>query len=189
MALIFDESGINTVGTGIGHNLRVVIDEDFSNQIIVNDYYEGDLNTFQSGRVIYPFSNLIEGEHTLNLKAWDVHNNSSDASICFFVTDNPELAIQHLFNFPNPATNYTRFVFDHNRPDEELELKIDIFSLDYRLIESVSKRVYSTGFRNKDLDWQINPCIEPGIYIYRLVVKSTLDNSISEKSEKLIILR
>ena len=189
LALLFDESGINTVGTGIGHDLTVILDANTSNQYILNNYYESDLNSYQSGKVVYPFSNLSDGEHTLNFKAWDVHNNSSNAEINFFVTSSGELAITHILNYPNPCSSFTNFVFEHNRPDEMLDIRIDIFSLNGQLIKTISKSVMSTGFRDKSISWNIDDSIRRGIYIYRLSVKSQTDNSISEKTEKLIIVR
>ena len=82
---LFDESGINTVGNGIGHDLMAILDEESANPIILNDYYTSDLNTYQSGQVKYPFNTLDPGQHTISVKAWDVNNNSSDVKMSFIV--------------------------------------------------------------------------------------------------------
>ena len=189
LALLFDDSGINTVGTGIGHDLTVVLDENTANQYILNEYYESDLNSFQSGKVIFPFSNLDDGEHILSFKAWDVHNNSSIAELRFFVTSSLELELSEVFNYPNPCTDFTQFVFEHNRPDDLLDARIDIFSLNGKLIKTLTNQQEATGFRDENLLWNISSNIEKGIYIYRLSVKSENDNSISQKTDKLIIVR
>ena len=97
LAILFDDSGINTVGTGIGHDLVAILDGVTNSPYILNDYYESDLNSFQSGKVLYPFSNLNDGEHTLNFKAWDVHNNSSNAEITFFVTSSGSFVSETFF--------------------------------------------------------------------------------------------
>tara|TARA_Y100000994_G_C15703793_1_gene446505 strand:- start:6611 stop:10495 length:3885 start_codon:yes stop_codon:yes gene_type:complete len=189
LALLYDKSGINTIGTGIGHDLTAILDQDSWSQYILNDYYESDLNSFQSGQVIYPFSNLNEGEHTLSFKAWDVYNNSSIMDINFFVTTSSQLAIEHLLNFPNPSSSYTNFVFEHNRPGDILDISVDIFSLNGDLVKSLSRSVVATGFRDNSISWSIDNSISRGIYIYRLSVKSKNDGSTSQKTEKLIILR
>ena len=189
LALLFDESGINTVGTGIGHNLTVLLNQNTSNQYILNDYYEADLNTYKSGKVIFPFSDLEDGEHTLTFKAWDVYNNFNSVDLSFFVTSSSELILNHIFNYPNPSSEFTRFVFEHNRPDDILDVRIDIFSLDGTLIKTLSNIAQATGFRNESIVWSISPSIPKGIYIYRLSVNSQNDGSISEKTEKLIIVR
>ena len=189
LALLFDESGINTVGTAIGHDLTAILDNDIWGQYTLNDYYESDLNSFQSGKVVYPFSDLADGEHSLRFKAWDVHNNSSNVEISFFVTTSSTLAIEHLFNYPNPSSSFTNFVFEHNRPGEDLSITVDIFSLNGKLIKTLSKNTFSTGFRDESIVWNIDAGVSRGIYIYRLSVQSEFDESISQKTEKLIIVR
>ena len=52
LAKLFDENGINTVGSGIGHDLTAVLDENTENAIVLNDFYEADLNTYKSGIVL-----------------------------------------------------------------------------------------------------------------------------------------
>ena len=97
--------------------------------------------------------------------------------------------LNDLFSYPNPVYDYTRFVFEHNRPDDLLDIRIDIFSLNGQLIKTISDIELATGFRNESITWHIDENVNPGIYIYRLLVKSKNDNSIAEKTEKLIIVR
>ena len=189
LALLFDESGINTVGTGIGHDLTVILDYNTVNQYILNEYYEADLNSYQSGRVVYPFSDLSDGEHSLTFKAWDVYNNSNEAELIFFVTSSSEIAIDYLLNYPNPSSFSTKFTFDHDRPDESLDVQIDIFSLNGRLIKTLSQTFLPNGFNNIEMNWDIETNIDPGIYIYKVFIQSNNDESVGEKSEKLIIVR
>ena len=188
LAKLFDDSGINTVGTGIGHDLTLILDENTSNQIILNDYYQSDLNSFKSGKVIFPFSELDEGSHTLSFKAWDVHNNSNSEFLEFFVIASDDIEIGELSNYPNPCSDFTNFIFEHNRPDELVEATLEIFSFDGNIVKSFSSTEISTGFRNNVL-WQINNSLKSGIYIYRLTLKSQFDDSITQKSDKLIIVR
>jgi hypothetical protein len=188
LAKLFDDSGINTVGTGIGHDLTLILDENTSNQIILNDYYQSDLNSFKSGKVIFPFSELDEGSHTLSFKAWDVHNNSNSEFLEFFVIGSDNIEIGELFNYPNPCSDFTNFIFEHNRPDELIDITLDIFSFDGNIVKSFNFSEISTGFRNNVL-WQINNSLKSGIYIYRLTLKSQFDDSITQKSDKLIIVR
>ena len=44
IAHLFDTNGINTVGNGIGHDIELIIDGDNANSIVLNDYYESDLD-------------------------------------------------------------------------------------------------------------------------------------------------
>ncbi|MEO6304271.1 MAG: type IX secretion system sortase PorU, partial [Bacteroidia bacterium] len=75
-ANLIDSSGINTVGSSIGHDITVVLDANSSKPTVLNDYYEANLNSYQSGKVRFPFETLSEGNHQLTFKAWDIQNNS-----------------------------------------------------------------------------------------------------------------
>ena len=46
-AKVFDESGINTSGNGIGHDLKAVLDDDEANPFVLNQYFISDLDTYQ----------------------------------------------------------------------------------------------------------------------------------------------
>ena len=71
-AYLSDENGINTAGTGIGHDITAVLDDDYSNVLVLNNYYQADINNYKSGVVKFPFKNLTPGKHRLTLKAWDI---------------------------------------------------------------------------------------------------------------------
>ena len=78
------------------NNATITIDDELSNKIILNEYYEADIDSYQSGKVEYPLENLSEGIHTITFKVWDVFNNSSESSIEFFVSESEDLIIKHL---------------------------------------------------------------------------------------------
>ncbi|MBG7631180.1 MAG: type IX secretion system sortase PorU, partial [Bacteroidetes bacterium] len=75
IAVLEDESGINTSITAVDHDIVAILDGDQNNPIILNDYYETDLNTYKKGQVSYPFRDLSPGLHTITLKVWDTYNN------------------------------------------------------------------------------------------------------------------
>ncbi|WP_016777424.1 type IX secretion system sortase PorU [Anaerophaga thermohalophila] len=102
-ARLFDESGINTSGTGIGHNITLIIDQDTSNPRILNDAYTAEMDDFQSGTIQYQLPQLEEDEHTLTLKVWDNYNNSSTSTLDFRVTQNHGINIRNFRLFPNPV--------------------------------------------------------------------------------------
>lgn len=85
IAKISDMNGINRVGSGIGHDLLLTIDQDPNQSIVVNDYFNATANTYTDGIVKYKLSELENGKHTLTFKAWDLLNNSSSQTIDFEV--------------------------------------------------------------------------------------------------------
>ncbi|MDD3876850.1 MAG: type IX secretion system sortase PorU [Bacteroidales bacterium] len=192
LAYLNDESGINTTGNGIGHDITTILDDNSTRVIVMNDYYEADLDNYKSGKVMYPFYDLTEGLHNVRFKVWDVHNNSSEAYLEFFVTDSEELAIKHLLNYPNPFSDRTYFVFEHNQSCEALDIEIQIISMSGLTVKTINETINTSGFKTEPIEWNgCNDYGEPigkGVYIYRLLVK-TEDGRIAEKTEKLIILK
>ncbi len=192
LGVLFDDNGINTVGNGIGHDLVAVLDENTEKSIILNNFYQADLNSFQSGTVRYPFSKLSEGRHTLTLRAWDVYNNSNTANTDFVVSSSSTLALQHVLNYPNPFTTYTKFMFEHNKPCETLDVSIQVFTVSGRLVKTLETLVKCEGFRSEQINWDglddFGDRIGRGVYVYRLKVTAP-DGTWADKYEKLVVLK
>ncbi len=191
-AKLFDENGINTVGSSIGHDLLAVLDENTDQAIVLNDLYQADIDTYKSGEVRYRLSDLEEGNHTLRLKAWDVFNNSSETTTEFVVTSSEELALDHVLNYPNPFTTHTEFFFEHNRPCTNLDVQVQVFTVSGRLVKTLSRQLACEGYRSEGLAWNglddFGDRLGRGVYVYRLNVV-TPDGERAEKFEKLVILR
>ena len=191
LAYLSDESGINTTGH-IGHDIVAFLNDDTSRPIVLNNFYQANLNDFTSGRVVYPFFNLEKGEYTLTLRAWDVHNNVSIASIDFIVTAAPGIEISNLLNFPNPFRDNTEFIFSHNKPASELLVRIDIHSLNGQLVNTIEEKIYASGFDIPPIRWDGRDSggtlLNTGIYVFRVFVTTDRGEQV-HKSEKLIIMR
>ncbi len=191
-AKLFDENGINTLGNSIGHDLVAVIDQNTQNSLVLNDVYEADLDTYKSGQVRYRLSDLAEGSHTLDLKAWDVFNNSSQGSLDFVVAPSAEMALEHVLNYPNPFTTRTEFYFEHNRPCGNLDVRVQVFTVAGRLVKTLNRQLACEGFRSEPLAWDglddSGDKLGRGVYVYRLSV-ATQDGEAADKVEKLVILR
>lgn len=192
LAKVFDENGVNTVGSGIGHDIKAILDENTNDPIILNDFYESDLDTYQSGSVRYQLDQLEEGEHSLSLKVWDVHNNSSESYTEFVVASSAELALDHVLNYPNPFTTYTEFMFEHNQACDLLEVQIQVFTVSGKMVKSINRAVRTEGFRSEPIAWDglddFGDAIGRGVYVYRVKV-TTPEGQSAEQFEKLVILR
>ncbi len=190
-SVLKDENGINTVGNGIGHDVTAVLDGNTTNSIVLNDYYQSDLNSYKSGSIRYPFNGLAEGSHNLKLKVWDVYNNSSETYTEFVVSKSAELALSHVLNYPNPFTTKTQFYFEQNQCCQTLDVQILIFTVSGKLVKTIDQFVSTEGFRSDPIDWDgrddYGDKIGRGVYIYRVKVKNN-DGSSAEKYEKLVIL-
>ena len=192
LAFLTDSSGINTVGTGIGHDITLTLNDDPHNIIVLNEYYSADADSYQRGTIEYPLSGLEEGNYNLRLKAWDVHNNSSEASLDFTVSESSELAMKHVFNYPNPFTGHTSFHFEHNRQDTGIDVLIQVFTVTGRLVKTLQSSVNGGGFKPDPIPWDglddYGDRIGRGVYIYRIRLR-TADGQSAEKYERLVILK
>ncbi len=190
LAYIHDQKGINTVGNGIGHDITAYIDNDQSTMMILNDYYEADLDSYMSGTVQYPLHDLDIGDHTLTLKVWDISNNSSEASIMFRVLDKEKLLFGQVMNYPNPFSDHTTFSFEHNKPGVNMEFKLQIFSLSGHLVRSFIRQITPSGYRTEPIVWdgrnENGKKLSAGTYIYRIIVRSS-DGTNQEVSGKMIM--
>ena len=191
-AVIVDTSGVNTVGNGIGHDLTAILDENSQEAKILNDYYVSDMNTFKSGLVVYPYTNLSDGPHTISFKAWDVYNNSSDATIEFVVASSADFALQHLMNFPNPFKDHTTFSFEYNQTSSNLEAEIKVYSLNGNLVKTIREQIYTDGYRSQQIEWDgtmdNGQKIASGMYVYALRLK-LLNGPDVYQSSKMVVLR
>ena len=192
IAQLFDESGINTVGNGIGHDITMIIDENTSDAIVLNEFYNSDLDTYQSGELSYQVSELEPGLHTLTFKAWDVNNNSSQKIIEFTVQEKSELVLDHVLNYPNPFTTSTEFYFEHNQVCAALETQIEIYTVTGRLVKTINQMVETKGFRTEGIFWdgrdEFGDQLAKGVYVYRVSVK-TPEGEVTRAMEKLYLLK
>lgn len=191
LAIVTDSNGINTVGNGIGHDITAVLDDNTNSTINLNDFYQADLNSYQSGKVLYPFSNLSEGTHNIKFKIWDVYNNSSEAYTEFVVAESAELALSHVLNYPNPFSTHTDFMFEHNQACNSLDVQVQIFTVSGKLVKTINETILSQGFRNEPIAWDglddYGQKIGRGVYMYNLKV-TTPDGQKAEQIERLVIL-
>ncbi len=189
---LFDSSGIN-LGTGIGHDIRIIIDGDESNPVILNSEYEPEVDSYQKGRIVYTLPDLGVGDHTIEIKAWDIHNNSTNLEIEFVLIEEvvEDFAITHVLNYPNPFTTNTSFSFQHNRPGEILDIEIQIFTMSGLLVKSLVISQKANGLGIDGVNWDglnnYGEKIGKGVYVYRIKVRSE-DGSALDQFEKLVLL-
>lgn len=185
-----DENGINTSG-GIGHDIVAYLDGDETKPYVLNDFYETNLDNYQTGKLNYKFTGLSKGLHTLQFKAWDVYNNPVTSEIQFFVTGDESLTLDKVLNYPNPFINYTEFWFNHNKPNEPLDVQIQVFTISGKLVKTINQTVISPGFLSREIQWDglddFGDKLGKGVYVYKLSVRAIVSNQRAEKYEKLVV--
>ncbi len=188
LSYISDSNGINTTGNGLGRDIIMVIDNDYSNQFIMNKHFQIDVDSYKSGKIIFPFNELEEGAHTLTIKAWDLYNNSSEKTIEFIVDNSADIRLLNVKNYPNPFSDYTEFSFDHNKFGSVLSSKVRIYDMKGSLITELSNNNLQS-VENGPLIWDGKNMdgsnVDSGIFIYTIEVEDSYGN-ITVQQQKLI---
>jgi hypothetical protein len=190
-ARLRDNNGINTSGNGIGHDIVGILDENINHLVVLNNYYEADIDNYNSGIVKYQLKDLNAGVHILQVKVWDIFNNSSEESIAFRVVESDGIFLEKVYNYPNPVTDNTVFQFEHNKSGDNLKIYLYIYDLTGRLVYSERNEELAAGYRSEMITWDGKSIyggkLPKGIYIYRLRVE-TSEGQVAEKSNKLVII-
>ena len=184
IAKLMDGNGINRVGSGIGHDLMLTIDNDPRQSYVLNDYFQSEQDSYSSGVVRYKLDNLENGKHTLTFRAWDLMNNSNTQSVDFEVMKGLTPNIFKVYNYPNPVKTNTRIIVNHDRPETVLNTRVDIFDLSGR-------RIWTFEQSNADIiNWNLlgsdGRKVSSGIYLYRVSIK-TKDSETYSKTNKMFI--
>lgn len=187
----YDDNGINVSGSSVGHDLVAILDGDEQNPYVMNNYYETEQNDYRKGHVSFPLYNLPEGVHTLKVRAWDVYNNSGEGTVTFEVKNKDKGFISDLYNYPNPVTDITHIVFQHNQEGEQMDVNLQIFNASGALVRSISQHMEATGNRT-EMIWdgldQRGSRMAKGVYFYRLQARTGKGVS-ATAYQKLVLLR
>jgi hypothetical protein len=171
IARITDRTGINTANAGIGHDISLVINNDEKQPVVLNEFFRYDADSYKTGKIYYQLFDLPEGYNMLRLTVWDVLNNSSSAEVEFNVVS--ELTLENLINYPNPMRYETYFSFEHNRYDELLDVKIEIFDISGMPIDRIETKAFSNGNKIEPILWtpaDHGIALRNGVYLYRVTL-------------------
>lgn len=179
-ATISDPSGINIGGSGIGHDITLIVDEDRVNAITVNSYFSYNAGSYTTGTLEYQLTNLDEGDHTLLIKAWDNWNNASDTTITFNVTNYAPISFGKTELYPSPLHNGTEHLklrFSHNDGGRSLTLTIRIFSIDGRRMAKHSLTLVASDTQTDEIDLtdeiDVVASLSSGLYVVQVDVVSS----------------
>ena len=190
-ARVFDESGINTSGNGIGHDAKAILDGDANHPYVLNEYFISDLDTYKRGSIRFPFQGLDEGLHELEIKVWDVANNSATGKTHFVVASSLEVALLEVLAYPNPAVDKVTFRMSGNQACKAAEVSVDIYSPTGVLVHSLTYEGEVVGFRDDVLSWDLKPShgssVSPGVYVFRVTWKNEFGSS-AQYADQLVVL-
>jgi hypothetical protein len=190
VAQLNDEDGINAAGSGIGHDLQLIIDGEMTKTYSLNDYFQYDFGSYTSGTTGFSIPALSYGEHKLLFRAWDVLNNSSTAELTFNVVKGLEPLFFDVEATKNPATTATSFRILHDRTCSDIDVVLDVFDFSGRHLWSHTENGVPLD-NSYAIDWDLTVDggrrLQTGVYLYRIRIASD-GSTYASKAKKLIIL-
>lgn len=190
-----DSSGINLSGE-VGHAIEISFDDDPLNTVDLTDEFVYHPGSFREGGFLFEVPALASGPHTMRIKAWDSANNSSLRTYNIAVGELAGLVLSGVSNYPNPASEETRFSYHLSEP--VADVTIDIYSLSGRLIKTLRGQPGEAGY-NLSSAWDMTDftgdIIANGIYIYKVSAAGRLtfaaggDQDQTEGFGKLVVLK
>ena len=191
-AELFDENGINTVGSGIGHDIVAIVDNNPVHTYNLNSVYTPSPTDYRRGTIMLPLNALEAGEHTLMLRAWDLYNNSSTARITFVVDPDmlPDVMDIKLIGTPVTSGRTSELIITHNRPQSKIDVVVELFTMQGQTVWKDVQTVVCDGMEYR-YSWDGTAggtrSLPTGVYVIRGYIIS--DGGMSEpKSLKIVVV-
>jgi FlgD Ig-like domain len=172
IADLYDTTGINATGSGIGHDIQCWVDESLI-PINLTSSFRISLADPRRGEVNRVLAKLAPGEHRVRVRAWDVFNNFSEAETYFRVASGGGTPIlTDVLNFPNPFTASTTIRFRHNQLMAQ-PYSIVISTITGAVVKTLPGK---TSARTMEVPWdgrnENGIQVANGAYIYRVDLTS-----------------
>ncbi len=190
VVILSDHSGINLSSFGVANNITATLDD--KQTFILNDHYEAFKDTYQKGMITFPLEDLTMGKHVVSVKAWDTYNNSSESNIEFIVADPNSIVIYDIANIPNPFSNSTIFEISHNRAGENLSIDLEVISPIAGSVIQYQIEIENSPSDVRFFEWDgrssTGEKLLPGIYIYKVGLRSIRDGAKNQAYKRLMLI-
>ena len=145
----------------------------------------------EKGQALVLLKGLEEGKNEIQVFAWDLLGNPSSYTFNLLVEGSTQLRIVSHQVFPNPASEKSSFVFQHNRPNENLIATLTLYSLTGQILFTEEKRFIKAAETLTAGEWIFlqgkTKYPTKGTYIYRLTLQSETSENKASVSGKLVI--
>ena len=190
-AKIHDKQGIYHYNTAIGRDLMLYIDSESRHDVmVVNKLYEQDEDDFTSGSFSIELNALEVGHNTFTVRAWDTHDNGNKESITITVTNNTNVKIKNVMNYPNPFSDKTCIIVEYDKPGVRADVDVVVYDIAGRAVKSLSYKDLNVPVMRMEWDGcdDFGRRLLSGVYIYKVYVKDTDGNEFTT-TQRMIIIR
>ena len=189
LALLHDEKGINAVGSGLGHDITAIIDDNPNSLLNLNDFYETDINNELYGQIKYNLTGLQNGRHTITLKAWNIFNYSNSSTIVFYVHSADTTSTLFVAT-PNPASERVWLRMEHNCNGSISQAQLDLFDIQGHPVRSWTLQPSADGYVIGPVEWdlrsQAGSRVSPGVYVARFSATTSNGDKIHDHGKIIV---
>ena len=183
-ATVSDSTSISMAGGSLGHDIELILDDDASDVIVLNDYFAFDNDSYNSGSVEYNLTDMSLGRHSLAFRVWDSFDNSTTQTLNFLVREEGASEFEIIATDVVPSTS-TRFITSFIRSVEgDVSVRTEVYSVVGMRVWSNTQTVSSGEYAS--VDWDLcdygGRKLPPGIYLFRSVVDGK-----ETKTKKMVI--
>lgn len=191
VAKVYDESGINTIGSGIGHDMILRLNNDAQKEYVLNTYYVSNVGDYKRGELRYQLADIEYGDYELMFRVWDLQNNSTTAFLNFSVSEEVEPSLYSVVTYPNPTTDVVNYVFTHNRPSVPVGVKVEIFDITGQKVWMSEELVITDFSGETSIQWrlQTDNGVRVGEGLYLSKVTFTDENGENDVKTTKILVR
>jgi hypothetical protein len=174
---VFDPSGVDVVGTGPDEGLTIEVPGVLSKQNINQKFrfVDGD---YRKGAATIEFTEgmVRTGTYAMTISAQDLAGNMTRKDFTLDVTQNQDLSISQVFNYPNPMKmgSTTAFYFNLSK-SSGIMCTIKLYTLSGKLIRVFYGAHSGQVFDGRD---QMGNLLGPKVYLYQVIAE---DNSQSQQ--------
>lgn len=184
-------NGINLMGSGVGREIKLIIDNDPSTTYKLTSFFQPDADSYTTGTVEYAISSLNEGPHTLLLQIYDVYNHIYSKEISFNVETGYEHELLKAHSISDLVRNNASFVLTHNRSGKKMQIELDITDAEGNPITSLNETCIPAESTRR-MDWNLKDSngqlVPAGVYWWRF--RMTSDEACKMSApQKLIVVR
>ena len=151
------------------------------------DKLRSEKNNLQTAGDVKFYPQLTAGKHELNFIIKNTEGETVD-SVNYSVEVSDHLLLKDLSNFPNPAVNSTKFIFNIGGSIRPGSAKIKIYTVSGKIIKIIE---FPAAIGFNQVDWDLKDSdgdqIANGIYLYKLILNDDLRSETG--IQKLVILK
>lgn len=178
---LFDSLGMNLSNNGLGKEMVAILDGNTNEPIILNSFYEPDVDDSRGGTIFYPLSGLSPGYHSLKVRAWNILGLKGESEIEFFVIDQNEDELFEVSAYPNPFMEKICVRLKSQLPVGKYNGFLEVFNSTGQIVDEVPIGLLLESSEIPCIEWRPgsrSQYLSSGIYYARIRIEKNSSSDV-----------